>query len=76
VLFNCLSIRAFDLIRTALRRFDTDPSVRAVLLRAQGKNFCTGAELGGGDVGAGITEQLGRHGTENVDRQIDDANRR
>jgi enoyl-CoA hydratase/carnithine racemase len=45
--FNCLSIRAFDLIRGALRRFEADPSVRAILLRAQGKNFCTGAELGG-----------------------------
>jgi enoyl-CoA hydratase len=44
--FNCLSIRVFDLIRDALRRFEADPALRAVLIRAQGKNFCTGAELG------------------------------
>ncbi len=34
------------MILSALRRFEADRAVRAVLIRAQGKNFCTGAELG------------------------------
>ncbi len=44
--FNCLSMRGFDLILAALRHFEADRAVRALLIRAQGKNFCTGAELG------------------------------
>lgn len=44
--FNCLSVHAFDLIRQGLRRFESDPAIKALLIRAQGKNFCTGAELG------------------------------
>ncbi len=45
-IYNCLSVRCFDLILAALRRFEADAAARAVLVRAQGKNFCTGAELG------------------------------
>jgi enoyl-CoA hydratase len=44
--FNCLSVEAFNRIRAALRRFEADAAVRVLLIRAQGKNFCTGAELG------------------------------
>ena len=29
-----------------MRRFEADRAIRAVLIRAQGKSFCTGAELG------------------------------
>jgi enoyl-CoA hydratase len=45
-IFNCLSQHCFSLILQGLRRFETDRAVRVVLVRAQGKNFCTGAELG------------------------------
>ena len=44
--FNCLSRQGFSLILQALRRYEADRSIHAVLIRAQGKNFCTGAELG------------------------------
>ncbi len=44
--FNCLSVRCFDLILAALHGFEADRAIRAVLIRGQGKNFCTGAELG------------------------------
>ncbi|MFN0161856.1 MAG: enoyl-CoA hydratase/isomerase family protein [Burkholderiales bacterium] len=44
--FNCLSLAAFAAIDAALDGFEaTDSGVRAVLVRAQGKNFCTGADL-------------------------------
>jgi enoyl-CoA hydratase len=43
---NCLSQHCFSLILQGLRRFESDRAIRAVLIRAQGKNFCTGAELG------------------------------
>jgi enoyl-CoA hydratase len=44
--FNCLSTQAFDLIRSSLRRCEADSAIKVLLIRAQGKNFCTGAELG------------------------------
>lgn len=45
-LFNCLSMDTFAEIGEALRGFEADPAVRALLICAQGKHFCTGAELG------------------------------
>lgn len=45
-IYNCLSLRCFDLILSALRGFEADRGIRAVLIRARGKHFCTGAELG------------------------------
>jgi enoyl-CoA hydratase len=44
-IFNCLSRDCLSCILEGLRRFEADRAVRAVLIRAQGKNFCTGAEL-------------------------------
>ncbi len=44
--FNCLSMALFSEIDAALKSFESDPRIRAVLICAQGKNFCTGAELG------------------------------
>lgn len=44
--FNCLSVQGYDEILAALRDFEGDPDIRVVLVRAQGKHFCTGAELG------------------------------
>lgn len=43
--FNCLSMQAWGLIDDARRRFEADTVVRAIVIRAQGKNFCTGADL-------------------------------
>ena len=44
--FNCLSIAVHGLLEAALDAFEEPGSgVRAVLVRAQGKNFCTGADL-------------------------------
>jgi len=42
---NCLTMQAFDDIGRALREFEAEPAMRAVIVRAQGKNFCTGADL-------------------------------
>lgn len=44
--FNCLSVQGYDEILAALQDFEGDPNIRVVLVRAQGKHFCTGAELG------------------------------
>ena len=43
--FNCLSLEVKKGIDGARERFEKDNSVRAILLRAQGKHFCTGADL-------------------------------
>lgn len=43
--FNCLSSRAWKLIDHARRDFEARQEVRAILVRARGKNFCTGADL-------------------------------
>ncbi len=44
--FNCLSMAAWDAIGSALTRFEQPGSgVRVVLIQAQGKHFCTGADL-------------------------------
>lgn len=43
--FNAMSIRAIAVIEGAIDMFLADHSVRAILVRAQGKNFCTGDDL-------------------------------
>ena len=44
--FNCLSLAVHAAIAEALDEFEAPGSgVRAVLVRAQGKHFCTGADL-------------------------------
>lgn len=44
--FNCLSTAAHAAIDAALSAFEhRDSGVRAVLVRANGKHFCTGADL-------------------------------
>lgn len=43
--YNCLSSQTFAAIDAARIAFEADPAVRAILLCADGKNFCTGAEL-------------------------------
>jgi len=43
--FNCLSMAAFRQIDAARQAFEADAGVRVILVRAQGKNFCTGADL-------------------------------
>ncbi|WP_089941754.1 enoyl-CoA hydratase/isomerase family protein [Candidatus Entotheonella palauensis] len=43
--FNCISTALMDGMETAMDRFERDPAVRAILLRAEGKAFCTGADL-------------------------------
>jgi len=43
--FNCLSSAIVAGIDDALTAFERDRAVRAVLIRAKGKNFCTGADL-------------------------------
>lgn len=43
--FNCLSLATIAELQAALSEFESDAAVRAVLIRAQGKHFCTGAAL-------------------------------
>lgn len=43
--FNCLSSRAWEQIDLARRAFEARREVRVILIRAQGVNFCTGADL-------------------------------
>ncbi len=43
--FNCISVALFDGLNDALDQIEGDLSVRAVLIRANGKQFCTGADL-------------------------------
>jgi enoyl-CoA hydratase len=43
--FNCLSRQMWSLINGAIEQFERNVDVRAVLVVAAGKNFCTGAAL-------------------------------
>lgn len=43
--FNCLSLSTLEDIDKARVKFETNVDVRSILIRAQGKYFCTGADL-------------------------------
>jgi enoyl-CoA hydratase len=43
--YNALSGELLTELGAALRRFESDKSVRALLVRARGKHFSTGADL-------------------------------
>lgn len=43
--FNCLTTEVHELIDAARVRFEADRAIHAILIRAQGKHFCTGADL-------------------------------
>ena len=43
--YNCLSLEVFAHIGAALDQFDKLPELRAILVCATGKHFCTGADL-------------------------------
>jgi enoyl-CoA hydratase len=43
--FNCGSSAIVQGMAAALDTFEADPAIRVLLLRANGKNFCTGADL-------------------------------
>ncbi|WP_298277444.1 enoyl-CoA hydratase/isomerase family protein [uncultured Bradyrhizobium sp.] len=42
---NCLSLKAHECISRAREKFEADRNVRSILICAQGKHFCTGADL-------------------------------
>jgi len=60
--FNCLSMEALHQIDVARAAFEADQNVRAILIRSEGKHFCTGADLD-------EVKQL-RHSHEDLDRFI------
>lgn len=43
--FNCLSVTVHEQIYAARQQFEENRAVRSILIRAQGKHFCTGADL-------------------------------
>ncbi|MDE0409231.1 MAG: enoyl-CoA hydratase/isomerase family protein [Alphaproteobacteria bacterium] len=43
--FNCISTGLLDGLLAGMDRFEADPAVRAVLVNASGRQFCTGADL-------------------------------
>ena len=43
--FNCLSLEVHECISKARIEFEANREVRSILIRAQGKHFCTGADL-------------------------------
>lgn len=43
--FNALNQQTLEMIHGAIARFETEGEARAILIRAQGVNFCTGADL-------------------------------
>lgn len=72
--FNCLSRKCFETISNALTEFEADRSIRALLIQAQGKNFCTGADLeevntiGTAAAGPGSNSELGHDVLERLER--------
>lgn len=43
--FNCVSRSLAEALHAATHQLEADPSCRALLLKANGKHFCTGADL-------------------------------
>ncbi len=43
--FNCLSLEIHECISRARESFEADRDIRSILICAQGKHFCTGADL-------------------------------
>ncbi|MBC7137440.1 MAG: enoyl-CoA hydratase/isomerase family protein [Defluviimonas sp.] len=43
--FNCLSLEVHEHIAAARAKFEANREIRSILIRAQGKHFCTGADL-------------------------------
>ena len=43
--FNCLSMELHEALYEAMDQFEIDSTIRAVLIVANGKHFCTGADL-------------------------------
>ena len=43
--FNCLSLEIHECISRARESFEADGDIRSILICAQGKHFCTGADL-------------------------------
>lgn len=58
-IFNCLSMQVFREIGEAFDRLEADSSISAVLVCAQGKHFCTGAELDEVEALRGDSARLG-----------------
>src|SRR5882672_5997840 len=63
---NALNPEMHQLLRAALERASDEPAIRAVLLTAAGRGFCTGQDLGECDVSAGapaidLSVSLGSH---------------
>jgi enoyl-CoA hydratase/carnithine racemase len=62
---NALSLETFDAIGEGVRRLDGDPEIRVIVLRGEGRAFCTGIELSAldellADPSAGGRERLRR----------------
>lgn len=57
--YNFFDIALIRQIADALAAFDTDPTIRAIVLAAQGKAFCAGANFNDGDGGADPAGGLG-----------------
>lgn len=65
---NLLSHQQIGEIADAALEFDADPNMRAVVLAADGRSFCAGADIGGSGVGA-ADEVIGGNATVELYRQ-------
>ena len=60
---NFLNFRQIHDIADALDELESDMTIRCVVLAAQGRSFCAGADLGGDGVGGGEDEAVGGSAT-------------
>ncbi|MFZ5652876.1 MAG: enoyl-CoA hydratase/isomerase family protein [Pseudomonadota bacterium] len=56
--FNCLSLEMHRQLRAALDELEHHPEVRCLLIQAEGRHFCTGADLGEVQALRGSVEKL------------------
>jgi enoyl-CoA hydratase/carnithine racemase len=57
---NFLDIDTIHSIGDAFDAFDAEPDVRAIVLAAEGRSFCAGADFGGGGLGGGTSGESDR----------------
>ena len=67
---NFLNYEQIGNIAEACERFDADPGIRAIVLSAEGRSFCAGANFAGGgvapDIGSRSREDIGGDSTQKL----------
>src|SRR5258708_33214142 len=63
---NAISVEMLEGLGEALKDFDSDPKIRAIILTGEGRGFCSGLDLKDTAAGRGIGAGLAAPGASHV----------